>query len=46
VLKQLAHTLTNKVMHTPTARMRQAAETGNHALLDAARSLLDLPKSR
>ncbi|NND91054.1 MAG: glutamyl-tRNA reductase [Granulosicoccus sp.] len=43
VLKHLAHSLSNKVMHKPTARMRQAAEEGNHSLLDAARSLLDLP---
>jgi len=43
VLQQLAHTLSNKVMHTPTATMRKAAEQGDHALLDAARKLLDLP---
>ena len=43
VLQQLAHTLANKVMHAPTARMREAAEIGNHHVIDAARKLLDLP---
>ncbi len=46
VLKQLAHSLSNKVMHQPTARLRQAAENGNHALLEAARTLLDLPTTK
>jgi len=46
VLQQLAHTLSNKVMHTPTARMRDAAEHGNTRLLDAARVLLDLPSHK
>ncbi|MFK8076061.1 MAG: glutamyl-tRNA reductase [Granulosicoccus sp.] len=45
VLQQLAHTLSNKVMHAPTTRMREAAEHGDSHLLDAARTLLDLPKS-
>lgn len=43
VLQQLAHTLSNKVMHTPTTQMREAAERGDNALLDAAKTLLDLP---
>lgn len=46
VLQQLAHTLSNKIMHTPTARMREAAEHGNTTLLDSARSLLDLPSPK
>ncbi|MFK7856406.1 MAG: glutamyl-tRNA reductase [Granulosicoccus sp.] len=46
ILQQLAHTLSNKVMHTPTARMREAAEQGNMQLLDAARTILDLPESK
>lgn len=46
ILQQLAHTLSNKVMHTPTARMREAAEQGNMQLLDAARTILDLPDSK
>ena len=43
VLQQLAHTLSNKLMHAPTARMREAAQQGNTQLLDAARTVLDLP---
>lgn len=43
VLQHLAHTLSNKVMHTPTARMREAAERGDAHLLDAAKILFDLP---
>lgn len=46
VLQQLAHTLTNKVMHSPTSRMREAAEQGNQSVLDAARTLLDLPVTK
>lgn len=45
VLQQLAHTISNKVMHAPTARMREAAELGNNEVIDAARTLLDLPKN-
>lgn len=43
VLQQLAHTLSNKIMHTPTTRMREAAEQEDTQLLNAARTLLDLP---
>ena len=46
ILKQLAHSLSNKIMHKPTARMRQAAENGNDSLLEAARTLLDLPTTK
>ena len=46
VLQQLAHTLSNKIMHTPTQRMREAAEHEDTQLLDAARILLDLPVSK
>lgn len=46
VLQQLAHTLTNKVMHSPTAKMREAAAQGNETMLDAARTLLDLPATK
>ena len=45
-LQQLAHTLANKVMHAPTARMREAAAQGNDHIIDAARTLLDLPKKQ
>ena len=36
VLDFLANTLTNKLTHTPSVRMREAAEAGDEALLDAA----------
>ncbi|MFK7891559.1 MAG: glutamyl-tRNA reductase [Granulosicoccus sp.] len=42
VLQQLAHALSNKIMHAPTARLREAAEQGNNPLLEAAGQLLDL----
>jgi len=42
VLEQLAHSMANKLMHTPTKKMRQAAEQGNNDLLRAAKSLFDL----
>lgn len=38
-LELLAHTLTNRLLHTPTARLREAAEQGDLALLDAAQRL-------
>ena len=45
VLEQFAHTYTNKLMHGPTARMREAAEQGNLDLIDNAATLFDLKKS-
>lgn len=44
VLEQFAHTLTNKLMHGPTAKLRAAAEDGNLDLIDAAAELFDLKK--
>lgn len=44
VLEQFAHTLSNKLMHSPTAKLRQAAEDGNLDLIDAASELFDLRK--
>ena len=41
VLEKLAHGLANRVMHAPTARLRQAAEHGDSLLVEAARTLLD-----
>lgn len=38
----LAHTLTNKLIHTPTVTLRQASSEGRHDLLNAARELFDL----
>ncbi len=42
VLQRLAHGLTNKLTHTPSAQMRQAGFEGRDALLDAARELFQL----
>jgi glutamyl-tRNA reductase len=42
VLGFLAHTLTNKLLHTPSVRLRQAGREGNVQLLDAANDLFQL----
>ncbi len=42
VLALLARGLTNKIIHTPSAQMKQAGFDGRPDLLDAARELLDL----
>lgn len=42
VLQRLAHALTNKLTHAPSAQMRQAGYDGRVELLDAARELLDI----
>lgn len=41
-LEYLAHTLTNKLTHTPSAKLREAGSLGRHELLDAANALLQL----
>lgn len=41
-LEYMAHTLSQKLLHTPTQRLREAAINGRRDLLDAARQLLDL----
>ena len=38
-LEYLAHTLTGKLLHAPSVRMREAAEAGDSTLLDAAARL-------
>ncbi|MEE9351434.1 MAG: glutamyl-tRNA reductase [Thiotrichaceae bacterium] len=43
-LEFLAHTLTNKLSHAPTAAMNKAAHSGDLKLLKAARDLLNLKK--
>ena len=43
-LEFLAHTLTNKLSHTPTAAMNKAAHSGDTDLLNAASKLLNLKK--
>ena len=42
VLKQLAHSLTNKLIHAPTSQIRQATHDGNQELLSAACTLFEL----
>lgn len=42
VLRFLAHTLTNKLTHDPSARLRQAGFDGRIELIEAARELLNL----
>jgi glutamyl-tRNA reductase len=40
-LNYLAHTLTGRLLHTPSVRLREAAEHGDQTLLDAATRLFD-----
>ena len=44
VLAFLAHTLTNKLTHEPSVKIRQAAENGDAELLQAALELFNLSK--
>ncbi len=44
VLEYLANTLTNKLMHTPSSRLREAASQGREDALDNARWLLGLDR--
>ncbi|MBA3581119.1 MAG: glutamyl-tRNA reductase [Gammaproteobacteria bacterium] len=41
-LQFLAHTLTNKLLHTPTIKLNQAAREGREQLLSAASELFEL----
>lgn len=45
VLRFLAHTLTNKLIHVPSTRIRQAGAQGENQLLEAANTLLQLQRS-
>ncbi len=45
VLNFLAHTLTNKLLHTPSTRLRQAGFDGQWELLEAANTLFQLNNS-
>ncbi len=45
VLQELAYSLTNKIIHTPTAQMNQAAYAGQNDLLEAAQELFNLNKT-
>ncbi len=42
VLSFLAHTLTNKLLHAPSTRLRQAARDGDAEILEAANELFQL----
>jgi glutamyl-tRNA reductase len=42
VLEQLAHTLTNKMLHAPTTAMRRASAEGHHHIIEAAQQLFGL----
>lgn len=44
-LQRLAHTLTNKLIHTPSSQIRQAGENERHDLIAAARELFKLQDS-
>ena len=41
-LQFLAHTLTNKLLHTPSRSLNKAAYAGNNELLNAAKKLLNI----
>jgi len=43
-LQQLAHTLTNKLIHTPCSQLRKASENERHDLIAAAQEIFNLPK--
>ena len=45
-LAYLADTLTNRLLHSPTHQLRQAGETGDERLVDAARRLFNLDPDR
>lgn len=42
ILRFLAHTLTNKLIHAPSTRLRQACAEGRNELLEAANTLFEL----
>ncbi len=42
VIEKMAHTLTNKLIHTPSAQLRQAGANERHDLIAAARELFKL----
>ena len=46
VLNFLAHTLTNKLLHAPSTRLRQAAREGEADILQAANELFQLDQVR
>jgi glutamyl-tRNA reductase len=45
VLEHLAHSLTNRLLHSPTVQLREAAEEGRDSLILAARDLFGLSET-
>ena len=45
VLRQLAHGLTNKILHVPTTRLKRAGEQGDSDYIRWTRDLFALPNS-
>ncbi|MYM63219.1 glutamyl-tRNA reductase [Pseudomaricurvus sp. HS19] len=45
VLGQLARGLTNKLLHAPTSRIKQAGARGDSHIIDISHELFDLPQS-
>jgi glutamyl-tRNA reductase len=45
-LNRLAHSLTNRLIHTPSTQIRAAAENERHDLITAAREIFKLTKSQ
>ena len=41
-MTELARTLTNKLLHTPSSQLREAGSNGRRELLEAANTLLQL----
>ncbi|OOZ38620.1 glutamyl-tRNA reductase [Solemya pervernicosa gill symbiont] len=46
VMRWLANTLTNKLLHQPCAQIKQAGFEGRNDLIENARQLLDLPEAQ
>jgi glutamyl-tRNA reductase len=46
VLHYLAQTLTNKLLHTPSAKLREAGSNGQRDILEAANALFELDKDQ
>lgn len=46
VMQYLAHTLTNRLLHTPTVQIRRAGAGARHELVTAARTLYELEDDR
>jgi glutamyl-tRNA reductase len=42
IMQQLAHTLTNKLTHTPCVQLRKASQNDRHDLIAAAREIFKL----